>query len=122
MGMMAFLLLIQANWRKILVVIGIVVLIGLGLWARSCYVDYKQRQVQEELNIERQKVIDAIVAEEAADVEGKRQDAVNKGQNTSEANKKLDDARSADSSRSNSNASAVKQRFCELYPDDSLCR
>lgn len=103
-------------------VLGVILVVGIALYARGCYVQYKQNQVQEEINVERQKVIDAQVAEEAADVEGKREDAVNKGKNTNEANKKLNDARGTDSSRGNSNASAVKQRFCAAYPEDSICQ
>lgn len=114
--------IITVHWRKFLIVLGIVAILGLGLYARSCYVDYKQRQVQEELNIERQKVIDAYVTEAVEDVKGKRQDAANADVVANEAIKKLEEAKREDSNKSNTNAAVVRQKFCELYPEDSLCK
>jgi hypothetical protein len=106
-------------WIPILITI---LVIGIGLYARSCYVDYKQRQVQEALNVERKKVIDAYVAEAVADVEGKRGDATNQAVIVEEATKKLEEAKKTDSNKSTSDAAVVRQKFCSLYPQDSLCQ
>lgn len=106
-------------WLPILVFV--VIVVG-GLYVRSCYVQYKQNQVQEELNKERQKVIDAYVAEAVADVKGKRGDATNQAQIVAEATKKLEEAKNTDSNKSNNDAAVVRRKFCELYPQDSLCQ
>jgi hypothetical protein len=98
------------------------IIIGGVFFARSCYVNYKQEQAQQELNEERQKVINAIVAEEVADVEGHRESANTAGDNTNQALDVLEKARSLDTNKSNSNAAQVKERFCKLYPEDSVCQ
>lgn len=116
---LAFLTFLKKYWLYILIVV--VILAG-GLYARSCYVNYKQNKVQEELNVERQKVIDAYVAEAAADVKGKRGDATNQTLVVEEATKKLEEAKNADSNKSTSDAAVVRQKFCTLYPEDSLCK
>lgn len=117
--MLVVLAFLKKFWLHILIFI---VVVAGGLYARSCYVQYKQDQVQQELNIERQKVIDAYVAEAAADVDGKRGDAINQAQIVEEATKKLEEAKNTDSNKSNSDAAVVRRRFCELYPQDSLCQ
>lgn len=130
--MLAVFLLTIKNWvgwislhkRLALAVVGIVALLVVLLWARGCYVDYKQGQVTKDLN-NANKVInkgkdDSTVIE--AERDRQRNEVINADVNSNKALNAVNDARHTDSSKFNGNISTARQRFCQLYPDDQLCR
>lgn len=115
---------IVAHWRYVAVFLGLCLLALLLIYARGCYVDYKQGQVTDDLNNANRVIANGqdktAVLETERDT--RRNEVLNAETNVNQAINAVSDSRNADSNQFNGNFSTVKQRFCRDYPDDSLCR
>lgn len=115
---------IVSHWRYVAAFLGLCLLALLLIYARGCYVDYKQGQVTDDLNNANRVIANGqdktTILETERDT--RRNEVINAETNVNQAINAVGDSRNTDSSKFNGNFSTVRQRFCLDYPNDSLCR
>lgn len=110
------------GYRKVfLALIAVLFILGMGFYARSCYIARQIEKTDEALIQLEGNVSNSKTAQDRIDTQTPRKDAVNASREAHEALKNTNTIRNTDSSNINSNGRTGKERFCELYPEDSLC-
>lgn len=113
---------LATNVRLILILaaIGAVILTVIGI--RSCVINQRIQQTQEDIDQGRRTIDDAKIEVEIVPVEKQRNEISNAEKNTNVSLNAVNRARNADSSGSNANVRTVTERFCRAFPDDSRCK
>src|SRR5574343_582341 len=110
--------------KAVLVILGLVLLLVTILTVRSCYVNYKIEQTQNEINEIRSEQVNANVNIGVATIEAKDADnrVIEARREAERAKETLEKVQGADSSKESKDAREALRRFCEVYPQDSICK
>jgi hypothetical protein len=114
---------VKRNWRAWAIFLGIVALLIASIWIRACYVGYKQEQVTTDLNEANTQIFQANtnsgIIESERDT--RRQEVKDAEGKSKRAAADVNRVRGIDSANADTDARAVKKRFCAEFPDDSIC-